>query len=211
MKRQYHIRHKIIAIFSLLLLAGGVMNSCGDPLSVETDRRIIPVNLDSVLLSEPFLGKPSDTLFATVDGIEIDFTTELLRPIFYNRSVGDAWYLSVQGVSYDLLGSEYEILALRMDGIQSPGIYQIGHSYSLPKKVDPSLSSEYGGRYAQRRGGIKEEFTTTSNHPDGEIRVLAIDTTRGIIVGRFHFTAYNPTTGKEIQVEDGAFRLHLNR
>ncbi len=192
-----------------LLLIGCVIGSCGDPLSVDTERRFIPVDIDSILLSEPFLGKQTDTLFANVDGRPVSFTSELIRPIFYNRNVADAWYLSVQGTAYDPDGYSYEALALRMDDIREPGTYPISDPYRLPKRVDPSLSSEYGGRYEQRTDQGKEEFVTTPTQQEGEIRVLAIDTTRGVLVGRFHFTAYDQKSGRDVRVEDGIFRLHL--
>ena len=202
-------------ILFFLACAGSIsvgisLGSCGDPLSVETDRRIIPVNIDSVLLSEPFLSKPTDTLFAIVDGRPISFTSELLRPIFYNENVGNGWYFSVQGITYDLLGDEYELLALRMDDIRTPGTYPMSAPYSLPKRVNPSLSSEYGGRYGQFKEGKRADFITATSRPEGEIRILAIDTTHGVVVGRFHFTAYDATSAKKIQIEDGFFRLHLD-
>ena len=202
-------RYNMIRTICAIIFSGSLFASCENPLSVETDRRIIPVNIDSILLSDPFLEKTTDTLFASVDGRPVNFTSELIRPIFYNRNISDAWYVSVQGTAYDLDGSAYEALALRMDEIRSPGVYPIADPYTLPKRVDPTLSSQYGGRYIQRKGIVKEEFVTSLNNQQGEIRVLAVDTERRVLVGRFHFTAYDPVSGNEIRIEDGIFRLHL--
>ena len=209
MNTKQHRQTDKIRMICAIILSGYLIASCGNPLSVETDRSIIPVNIDSILLSDPFLEKTTDTLFANVDGRPVNFTSELIRPIFYNRNISNAWYVSVQGMAYDLAQNTNEILALRMDEIRSPGVYPIADPYTLPKRVDPTLSSQYGGRYIQRKGTVKEEFVTSRNNQQGEIRVLAIDTERGVLVGRFHFTAYDPASGDTIRIEDGVFRLHL--
>ena len=206
-----HILYRSLFSLSGLLIIGMIAASCGDPLSVDTPRRIIPVNVDSILLSEPFLSKSSDTLYATVDGEQVSFASELLRPVFYNSNVGEAWYISVQGVDYKLTGEEYQALALRMDNIQGPGTYPIEDPYNLPKRVDPSASSEYGGKYILKKNGVKENFVTTASRPEGAIKILTIDTVRGVVVGRFFFTAYDEASGKQITIEDGVFRLHLSK
>lgn len=182
---------------------------CGDPLSVDTPRRIIPVNIDSVLLSEPFFNKPGDTLFAVVDGEPIAFNSELLRPVFYNREVGGEWYISVQGARFDTKGDMYESLSLRLDGIHDTGSFPMLGTYSLPKRVDPSTPSQYVGKYEERNNNATSIYSTSATREEGVIRVVGLDPVRKIAVGTFSFIGYHGTTGQIVRVENGVFRLQL--
>lgn len=189
----------------LLLLAG-----CGDPLSVDTPRRVIPVNIDSILLSEPFFSKPGDTLFAVINGQGMAFNSELLRPVFYNREVGGGWYVSVQGARYDLKGDQYESLSLRLDGVKDTGSFPMQGSFNLPKRVDPTTPSQYVGKYEERSLTGTATYSTSETQEEGAIRVVGIDTARGVIVGTFSFVGHNPLSGSTVRVEHGVFRLRLD-
>lgn len=194
-----------IILVALLWLGG-----CGDPLSVDTPRRIIPVNIDSILLSDPFLSKPGDTLFAVIDGQPIAFNSELLRPVFYNRAVEGEWYISVQGARYDMKGDQYESLSLRLDGIKDTGSFPMQGNYNLPKRVDPNAPSQYVGKYEKRSLSRTSIYSTSATREDGMIRVVGLDTVRKVAVGTFAFTGYDGTTGEIVRVENGIFRLQLN-
>ena len=142
----------LVGMVLLLGIASAMLSGCSDPLSVETPRRIIPVDIDSILLSEPFISKATDTLFAVVDDQPVAFTSQLLRPVFYNRNVAGNWYLSVQGTRFDLKGTAYQSLALRIDAIHDTGTFPMQGIYDIPKKVDTNTVSEYTGEYEERSG-----------------------------------------------------------
>lgn len=195
------------ALVSLLWL---LLSSCADPLSVDTPRRIIPVDIDSVLLSDLFFNKPGDTLFAVIDGQPVAFNSELLRPVFYNREVGGGWYISVQGARYDLKGDQYESLSLRLDGVKDTGSFPMQGSYNLPKRVDPTTAAQYVGRYEERSVNLTSTYSTTATQQEGMIRIVGFDTARSVAVGTFSFVGYNPASGASVRVESGVFRLRLN-
>lgn len=197
------------SVLPIAILAA-VVAGCDDPLSVDTPRRIIPVNIDSILLSEPFLSKYRDTLFAQVDGKPVAFNSELLRPVFYNREVSGLWYLSVQGARYDLKGDEYTSLSLRLDGIGDTGTFPMKDAYSIPKKVDPAAPSKYAGRYEERTSSATLSYTTDQSVANGAVRVVGIDLSRRVIVGTFSFAAYDADAGKTVRIESGIFRLRLD-
>ncbi len=204
---------RIYFLFSMLGAFSIFLSSCSDPLSLDVERRIIPVNIDSILLSEPFLEKNSDSLFAVVNGRPVAFNN-IQRPAQYNREKSDAWYLAVEGTRFfDLKTEEYEVLALRLDAIRDTGTYQMRGDYTIPKQINLAAQSEYSGQYSQLTGSGLQSFYSTSRSssamPDGEIRVVGLDKTRGVIVGTFRFTGYDTSGNETMKVHDGIFRLQL--
>lgn len=207
---------RLYLMFLMLGISGLTVGSCGDPLSVETPRRFIPVDIDSVLLSEPFLEKKSDSLYAVIDGRPVTFNN-IQRPAQYNQQKGTGWYLSVDGIRFfDQKTEEYEVLSLRLDAISDTGTYQMRGNYVIPKEIDQSSPNEYSGLYAQLTGtGLQSFFSAPSASgagtatPDGEIRIVGFNSDRNAIVGTFRFTGHSTADDATIRVYDGIFRLQL--
>ena len=210
--QRIHSIYLIVPILGVLALLSG---SCSDPVAIDTPRRIIPVNIDSILLSPPFLEKQTDSLYAVVDGQPVSFDSEVLRPVQYNREVDNAWYLAVEGTRYSLKGDGHSTLSLRFDQIQDTGTYQMRGSFVIPKKIDQTAQSEYSGQYSKRSGSSLQLFSSASigsgSIADGEIRVVGLDEARGVIVGTFRFTGYDPSRNTTLEIREGIFRLQLNR
>lgn len=207
--------YRFAIIIVLAALAGGLaLDGCTDPLSIETQRRIIPVNIDSILLSEPFLSKETDSVYAVIDGEPISFDSDFLRPTYCNQEVNNAWYVNVQASKFHSKGSGYQVLYLIFDAIRDTGSYPMQGKYHLPKFIDPNAERQLAAAYEPPSDGTPQLFNSHSgNSSDGAsnglIRVVGIDEARGVMVGTFEFTGYDASGQKTIDVQSGIFRLRL--
>lgn len=184
--------------------------SCGNPLGIDTPRREIVVNIDSIVSSPGFIDAPGDSIFALINGTEVVFTTEVLRPIFHNRRTSQGYYLAIQATRSGLLTRDYEVISLRMDAIRDTGTYAFNAQYSAPKQFDSTMPPKYGAAYDRRiNAGFPESYTTGTERSTGSVRVVKIDEERKVMVGTFEFKGYNPSNDTVITVDRGAFRLQL--
>ncbi len=203
----YYIRQ---TFFVMLVVSVVMLVQCSNPLDINTPRRVTAVSIDSIITSPDFIGKPGDSLFAVVDGLAIAFATEIARPVFYNKYVSGKYYVAVQAIVYGINGGNYDILALRLDGIRDTGTYTMNSVYTVPKRVDPYSSPKFAGQYERKRNAVLPEvYKTGVVNSIGRIRVVKIDTDRGVMVGTFSFTGFNLESRETITLNDGAFRLQL--
>gem|GEM_PF-2410129 len=201
---------RCLLLVSALLAAACA--SCGDPLSVNTPRRLKLVNLDSLVAAEPFIRAPGDSIFAYIGGVDVVFATEVLRPVFHNRQTSRGYYVTVQATRYGLDSRDYEVLSLRLDAVRDTGLYRINAPYSAPKQIDTTAPPRYGGAYERRlNGGFPESYVTGVGGSSGTVRVVRIDEEHGVMVGIFEFTGYSAVRDSAIFVDRGAFRLQLKK
>ncbi len=184
--------------------------SCGDPLGIDTPRREIVINIDSIVSSPGFIEAPGDSIFAIVNGSETAFTTEVLRPIFHNRRTAQGYYLTIQATRAGLNTRDYEVISLRMDAVRDTGTYVFNAQYSAPKQFDSTIPPKYGASYDRRiNAGYPESYSTGTERSAGSVRVVKIDEERKVMVGTFEFKGYSPSTDTVVNVDRGAFRLQL--
>lgn len=193
-------------------LAGVIFTlcSCGNPLGIDTPRREIVINIDSIVSSPGFIDAPGDSIFALINGNEVVFTTEVLRPIFHNRRTSQGYYLAIRATRSGLNASDYEAMSLRMDAIRDTGTFAFNAQYSAPKQFDSTSAPKYGAAY-DRKFSMRypESYTTGTERSAGSVRIVKIDEERKVLVGTFEFKGYNPSADTVIQVDRGAFRLQL--
>jgi hypothetical protein len=186
--------------------------ACTSPLDLDTPIRKTLVDLDSIVSSDDFTGAPGDSIFATVSGERIIFATEVLRPSFYNAVIDGAHYVTIQATRYGLNGRDYEAMSIRMDAVRDTGTYPVNAPFSAPKQIDPTIGRRFGALYERRmNGGFPESYRTGDESTSGTIRVVRIDTARGVMVGTFTFTGYSIERDSTIKIEQGAFRLQLKK
>lgn len=196
----------------MMMAAALALHSCGNPLAVDTPRRVKKVNLDSLVSTEPFINAPGDSIFAHVHGVEVVFATEVLRPKFHNKKTSRGYYLTVQANRLALNSSDYETLALRIDAVTDTGTYRINAPYSAPKQLDSLGPPQYGASYERRiAGNFFEAYGTGMARSGGIIRVVKIDEERGVLVGTFEFKGYDAPTDSVASIDHGAFRLQLKK
>lgn len=193
-----------------MLLAG--LQSCGNPVDIDTPRRLTRVNLDSVVVTLAFLGAPGDSIFAYLGETEVIFATAVERPLFYNRKLPNGHFVTVRATRYGLNRDAYEIMSLRLDAVRDTGTYIINAPYSQPKQIEPDSVPLYGATYDRRNGrDFPESYRAGNPGTSGEIRVVKIDEDRGVMVGTFRFTGYSAEKDSIITVSNGAFRLQLKK
>jgi hypothetical protein len=204
------LRSAIDRLLLLTLLAA--LQSCGNPLDIDTPRRITRVNIDSLISTDTFIHAPGDSIFAHVDDNEVVFATEVLRPLFHNGYIHDAYYITVQASRYGLNSPDYEVMSLRLDDVRDTGTYQFNAGYSAPKQIDTLQPPQFGASYERRiNGGFPEAYTTGDARAAGSVHVVKIDEDRGVMVGTFSFTGYNAERDSIVAVDRGAFRLQLKK
>ena len=201
-----------LLMLMVIAIAALGLDACGNPLAVDTPRRVKKVNLDSLVSTEPFINAPGDSIFAHVYNTEVVFATEVLRPKFHNRKTSRGYYVTVQANRLELNSSEYEMLALRIDAITDTGTYNINAQYSAPKQLDSLGPPQYGAAYERRfPGNFFESYGTGLARSGGIIRVVKIDEERGVMVGTFEFKGYGALNDTIATIDHGAFRLQLKK
>lgn len=203
---------RLLLLLILPALMALVCASCGNPLGIDTPRRIHEVNLDSLVSSDPFLRARGDSIFAYIGGSDVVFATEVQRPVFHNRLTQRGYYVTVQATRFGLNGRDYEVLSLRLDAVRDTGTYIINSPYSAPKQIDTMGPTQYGAAYERRlNAGFPESYITGIRNASGTVRVVRIDETIGVMVGTFEFTGYSAAKDSIVFVDRGAFRLQLNK
>lgn len=205
-------RLQLLSILILPALVVLVCVSCGNPLGIDTPRRVREVNLDSLVSTDPFIHAPGDSIFAYIGGNDVVFATEVLRPAFHNRLTQRGYYVTVQATRFGLNNRDYEVLSIRLDAVRDTGTYIINSPYSAPKQIDTVAPTQYGASYERRvNAGFPESYITGVRDASGTVRVVRIDEQRGVMVGTFEFTGYSAAKDSIVFVDRGAFRLQLKK
>jgi hypothetical protein len=198
----------LLLLYALIVVS---IAGCTNPLDLNTPIRKTRIDIDSIVASDAFTGAPGDSIFATVSGERIVFATEVQRP-HYNMEIDGAYYLTIQATRYGLNGSSYEAMSLRMDAVRDTGNYSMNSPYSAPKQIDLTIGHRFGALYERKVNGKSTEFYRTGDEgASGTIRVVRIDTARGVLVGTFRFRGYSIEQDSVVNVEEGAFRLQLKK
>lgn len=201
-----------VYLLSLYALVAVLFTGCTSPLDLDTPIRKTLIDLDSIVASDDFTGAPGDSIFATVSGERIIFATEVVRPAFYNAVIDGAHYVTIQATRYGLNGRDYEAMSIRMDAVRDTGTYPLNSPFSVPKQIDPAIGRRFGALYERRiNGGFPEAYRTGDEATSGTVRVVRIDTARGVMVGTFTFTGYSVEHDSTVRIEQGAFRLQLKK
>jgi hypothetical protein len=196
----------------LYILIAVSIGACTNPLDLDTPIRKTVINLDSIVATDEFTGAPGDSIFATVSGERIIFATQVERPKFYNAIVDGAHYVTIKATRYGLNGLNYEVMSIRMDAVRDTGSYAVNAPYSAPKQIEPATGRRFGALYERRiHAGFPEAYRTGDDATRGTIRVVRIDTARGVMVGTFSFTGYSVERDSIIAIDQGAFRLQLKK
>lgn len=204
------VRQRLLSLLVLPALMALACASCGNPLGIDTPRRVREVNLDSLVSTDPFLRAPGDSIFAFIAGNDVVFAMEVERPAFHNRLTQRGYYVTVRATRYGLNDRDYEVLSLRLDAVRDTGVYVINSPYSAPKQIDTMAPTQYGASYERRmNGGFPESYNTGVRDASGTVRVVRIDETLGVMVGTFEFTGYSAAKDSIVFVDRGAFRLQL--
>lgn len=197
----------IVMALALAVMAG----ACGNPVGIDTPRRITTINYDSLVLADTVLPRvPGDTIYATVNEKDKVFAVtgrRPERPVWHNGKIFGAYYVTVLAARSE---NPYEAIALRLDGIKDTGTYAINSVYSSMKNDIDTLAPRYAARYEGPIDGLQRQFDTGLPNTSGKIRVLRISADSNFIIGTFSFTAYCPNIDSLVTVTRGAFKLTLD-
>lgn len=197
----------------LALVAGALVASCGNPLEIDTPRRIIRINYDSlVAIDTAFRTAPGDSIFAAINNEAVVFATGTReRTIWHNGIRNGAYFIAVKGLGATAGDENYETIALRIDMVRDTGTYAINAPYYWYKgELDTLTVARNAAEYERTIFGLKRTFRTGQPGTSGKIRVLVIDTTAKVMIGTFSFTAHADDIDSTVDVTRGAFRLRLD-
>jgi hypothetical protein len=127
------------------------------------------------------------------------------RPLAFDENDSFVWsvngtILILQAVPGTMLPAANPVIGFQVGHYQGPG------TYVLEVTADPGPITEGWYGVVDGSGTPLGSFATV-NGSRGSIRIVAEDTTLGSIVGTFEFSASSMTTGGEIHITQGSFRI----
>jgi hypothetical protein len=194
----------------VLLLLG--IQGCSDPLSISTPRNVVKSQLPTTI-PPPTAGQvAADSVVATFNDQLVVFAGYPERTLWHNQEIAGRQYLNVQSTRVLNNGRQYDLIALRLDGIADTGVYNFNAPYVDPQKSGPDTTSHEISARVQRRteGTSIQTYGTGTQHSHGQIHVEEIDHEHRIIYGSFWLVAYTIDESDSIRVDQGGFRLNLD-
>ena len=127
------------------------------------------------------------------------------RPLAFDENDSFVWGLNgtiliLQAVPGTMLPAANPVIGFQVGNYQGPG------TYVLEANTNPGPITEGWYGVLDGSGSPLASFATI-NGSKGSIRIVAEDTTLGSIVGTFEFSASALTTGGEIHITQGSFRI----
>jgi len=129
------------------------------------------------------------------------------RPISWGEQDSFLWVVNgptlvVQAVPGALLAAGNRIIGFQIGDYRGPG------TYALEENTTPGPASDaFYEVWAGQPRAPRRSFQTMGPYT-GSVRIIAVDTTRGTLVGTFEFSAAATLGTGVVHITEGSFRIH---
>jgi uncharacterized protein DUF6252 len=129
------------------------------------------------------------------------------HPIFWGEQDSFLWVVNgptlvVQAVPGTLLPANNRMIGFQIGDYRGPGTYALEEN-TTPGPVSDAFYEVWAGQPL-----VPTQSFQTMGPYTGTVRIIAVDTTRGTLVGTFEFSAAATLGTGVVHITEGSFRIH---